>query len=155
MVILDQMGVSEVFGFVRFQDELAQKQTLTEYQSTSVDWGLTGAWQSLKWDLWSQWNTVRCTFTATAGVASSSRTTLPSGAVTRTLAATAMLTLSMATPRAPWAHMKKVERMYWVTASWMWQDKEFREQSEELYDALMDSHRQPLHTVSSEISAMM
>lgn len=34
-------------------------------------------------------------------------------------------------------------------------NKEFMEQSEELYDALMDCHWQPLDTVSSEIPAMM
>nr|KAF6380746.1 tRNA selenocysteine 1 associated protein 1 [Myotis myotis]KAF6445478.1 tRNA selenocysteine 1 associated protein 1 [Molossus molossus] len=34
-------------------------------------------------------------------------------------------------------------------------NKEFMEQSEELYDALMDCHWQPLDTVSSEIPAVM
>lgn len=34
-------------------------------------------------------------------------------------------------------------------------NKEFMEQSEELYDALMDCHWQPLDTVSSEIPAMI
>lgn len=34
-------------------------------------------------------------------------------------------------------------------------NKEFMEQSEELYDALMDCHWQPLDTVSSEIPAMV
>lgn len=34
-------------------------------------------------------------------------------------------------------------------------NKEFMEQSEELYDALMDCHWQPLDSVSSEIPAMM
>lgn len=34
-------------------------------------------------------------------------------------------------------------------------NKQFMEQSEELYDALMDCHWQPLDTVSSEIPAML
>lgn len=34
-------------------------------------------------------------------------------------------------------------------------NKEFMEQSEELYDALMDCHWQPLDTVSSEIPAVL
>lgn len=34
-------------------------------------------------------------------------------------------------------------------------NKQFMEQSEELYDALMDCHWQPLDTVSSEIPAVL
>lgn len=82
------------------------------------DWGPHQhfwAWQSLRWAIWSWWNTIRCALIAITSVSSSTRTTVSGGGRTRTQATTAVVTPKMALPGAPHRHVKKLETMHLMT----------------------------------------
>uniref|UniRef100_H2PYH3 tRNA selenocysteine 1-associated protein 1 n=1 Tax=Pan troglodytes TaxID=9598 RepID=H2PYH3_PANTR len=144
-VVLDQTGVSKGYGFVKFTDELEQKRALTECQGAvglgSKPVRLSVAIPKLQQyyqqyqNYYAQW-----AMKNTGSYATVTPGTEPGP-----------LQLSLDFPDPILACFPDPMPQLDVTEA----NKEFMEQSEELYDALMDCHWQPLDTVSSEIPAMM
>uniref|UniRef100_A0ABI7ZWX2 tRNA selenocysteine 1-associated protein 1 n=1 Tax=Felis catus TaxID=9685 RepID=A0ABI7ZWX2_FELCA len=160
-VVLDQTGVSKGYGFVKFTDELEQKRALTECQgavglgskpvrlsvaipkasrvkpveySQMYSYSYNQYYQQYQ-NYYAQWG-----YDQNTGSYSYS---YPQYGYTQST----MQTYEEVGDDALEDPMPQLD----VTEA----NKEFMEQSEELYDALMDCHWQPLDTVSSEIPAMM
>ncbi|KAM7100132.1 tRNA selenocysteine 1-associated protein 1 isoform 1-T1 [Molossus nigricans] len=160
-VVLDQTGVSKGYGFVKFTDELEQKRALTECQgavglgskpvrlsvaipkasrvkpveySQMYSYSYNQYYQQYQ-NYYAQWG-----YDQNTGSYSYS---YPQYGYTQST----MQTYEEVGDDALEDPMPQLD----VTEA----NKEFMEQSEELYDALMDCHWQPLDTVSSEIPAVM
>ncbi|KAH1175065.1 hypothetical protein KIL84_021479 [Mauremys mutica] len=160
-VVLDQTGVSKGYGFVKFTDELEQKRALTECQGAvglgskpvrlsvaipkanrvktveynqMYNYNYNQYYQQYQ-NYYAQWG-----YDQNTGSYSYS---YPQYGYTQST----MQTYEEVGEDALEDPMPQMD----VTEA----NKQFMEQSEELYDALMDSHWQPLDTVSSEIPAML
>ncbi|XP_032103470.1 tRNA selenocysteine 1-associated protein 1, partial [Sapajus apella] len=144
-VVLDQTGVSKGYGFVKFTDELEQKRALTECQ------GAVGLGSK----------PVRLSVAIPKAEDKTRKSRINGGQTQGPYHRTEFwkkgadpgpLQLPLAFPDPhSWCFFSDPMPQLDVTEA----NKEFMEQSEELYDALMDCHWQPLDTVSSEIPAMM
>ncbi|EMP31116.1 tRNA selenocysteine 1-associated protein 1 [Chelonia mydas] len=160
-VVLDQTGVSKGYGFVKFTDELEQKRALTECQGAvglgskpvrlsvaipkanrvktveynqMYNYNYNQYYQQYQ-NYYAQWG-----YDQNTGSYSYS---YPQYGYTQST----MQTYEEVGEDALEDPMPQMD----VTEA----NKQFMEQSEELYDALMDCHWQPLDTVSSEIPAML
>nr|XP_004671310.1 tRNA selenocysteine 1-associated protein 1 isoform X1 [Jaculus jaculus] len=160
-VVLDQTGVSKGYGFVKFTDELEQKRALTECQgavglgskpvrlsvaipkasrvkpveySQMYNYSYNQYYQQYQ-NYYAQWGYDQNTGSYSYSYPQYGYTQ----STMQTYEEVGDDALEDPTPQLD------------VTEA----NKEFMEQSEELYDALMDCHWQPLDTVSSEIPAML
>ncbi|XP_008943502.1 PREDICTED: tRNA selenocysteine 1-associated protein 1 [Merops nubicus] len=160
-VVLDQAGVSKGYGFVKFTDELEQKRALTECQGAvglgskpvrlSVAIPKANRVKSMEYNqmynynynqYYQQYHNYYAQWGYDQNTGSYSYS-YPQYGYTQSM----MQTYEEVGEDAledPTPQLDVQEA-----------NKQFMEQSEELYDALMDCHWQPLDTVSSEIPAVL
>ncbi|NXX70871.1 TSAP1 protein, partial [Spizella passerina] len=160
-VVLDQAGVSKGYGFVKFTDELEQKRALTECQGAvglgskpvrlSVAIPKANRVKPMEYNqmynynynqYYQQYHNYYAQWGYDQNTGSYSYSYPQYGYTQST-----MQTYEEVGEDAledPTPHLDVHEA-----------NKQFMEQSEELYDALMDCHWQPLDTVSSEIPAVL
>ncbi|XP_044891332.1 tRNA selenocysteine 1-associated protein 1 isoform X5 [Felis catus] len=183
-VVLDQTGVSKGYGFVKFTDELEQKRALTECQgavglgskpvrlsvaipkasrvkpveySQMYSYSYNQYYQQYQ-NYYAQWgydqNTGSYSYSYPQyGYTQSTMQTyeeVGDDALEAYEASSFSTSSPVIVTLFHYSHTDPMPQLDVTEAN-----KEFMEQSEELYDALMDCHWQPLDTVSSEIPAMM
>ncbi|XP_054079420.1 tRNA selenocysteine 1-associated protein 1 isoform X2 [Rissa tridactyla] len=160
-VVLDQAGVSKGYGFVKFTDELEQKRALTECQGAvglgskpvrlSVAIPKANRVKSMEYNqmynynynqYYQQYHNYYAQWGYDQNTGSYSYSYPQYGYTQSTMQTYEEVGEDALEDPTPQLDVHEA-------------NKQFMEQSEELYDALMDCHWQPLDTVSSEIPAVL
>ncbi|KFZ59292.1 tRNA selenocysteine 1-associated protein 1, partial [Antrostomus carolinensis] len=162
-VVLDQAGVSKGYGFVKFTDELEQKRALTECQGAvglgskpvrlSVAIPKANRVKSMEYNQmynynYNQYYQQYHNYYAQWGY--DQNTGSYSYSYPQCLRAVGFFLTHLTRDLFVFPPLDPTPQLDVHEAN-----KQFMEQSEELYDALMDCHWQPLDTVSSEIPAVL
>ncbi|RLV91069.1 hypothetical protein DV515_00014244 [Chloebia gouldiae] len=160
-VVLDQAGVSKGYGFVKFTDELEQKRALTECQGAvglgskpvrlSVAIPKVNRMKPMEYNqmynynynqYYQQYHNYYAQWGYDQNTGSYSYSYPQYGYTQSTMQTYEEVGEDALEDPTPQLDVHEA-------------NKQFMEQSEELYDALMDCHWQPLDTVSSEIPAVL